>query len=230
MSKEVHKKLIFKNDKKTLRIEVKLINKTKEQRCFSVSAFCYDSLTSCSDRYLISGGQCLDIIPSFVERMTNKKEIKKLLLIYELWQKYHLNDMNADCEHAINEKAIKKIKIYSYTFKGYFNKFESACKILLKNKYLRENIKLNNQIQEILKNYRWGFETEHKLNHFPKYIKKFYEIKEIKTESTGWLRYDEKLMPSGILCKPCPICGYKYGATWNYRPIPPKDIRKILAL
>lgn len=27
--------------------------------------------------------------------------------------------------------------------------------------------------------------------------------------------------------EPCPICGYKYGSAWNYRPIPEMDINRI---
>jgi hypothetical protein len=33
--------------------------------------------------------------------------------------------------------------------------------------------------------------------------------------------------PEGLLCKPCPICGYKYGTAWNNERVP-KDVLKWL--
>lgn len=26
--------------------------------------------------------------------------------------------------------------------------------------------------------------------------------------------------PKGLLCEPCPVCGYKYGSAWLYEPVP----------
>lgn len=40
---------------------------------------------------IIQGGQCLDDLIKFRELKNNKQ----LLLIHDLWKKYHLNDMNA---------------------------------------------------------------------------------------------------------------------------------------
>jgi hypothetical protein len=34
----------------------------------------------------------------------------------------------------------------------------------------------------------------------------------------GWVRPDEH--PDGLLTKPCPVCGYRYGTEWKTQPIP----------
>jgi hypothetical protein len=34
----------------------------------------------------------------------------------------------------------------------------------------------------------------------------------------GLTMYDEH--PEGLLCKPCPVCGYKYGTAWNKEAVP----------
>jgi hypothetical protein len=47
-------------------------------------------------------------------------------------------------------------------------------------------------------------------------------------KAVGWLRPDEH--PAGILCKPCPVCGYKYGTAWLYREIPPIDLEIIKSI
>jgi hypothetical protein len=31
-------------------------------------------------------------------------------------------------------------------------------------------------------------------------------------------RYEEH--HEGLLCKPCPVCGYKYGSEWRKRSVP----------
>lgn len=50
-----------------------------------------------------------------------------------------------------------------------------------------------------------------------------------RTQLAGWVR--ESVHPDGLLCKPCPVCGYKYGTQWMYMPIPLADearIRKLI--
>lgn len=46
-----------------------------------------------------------------------------------------------------------------------------------------------------------------------------------KTKSRGWLYEVEH--ESGLLCKPCPVCGYKCGSEWKYMPIPADIIEEI---
>ena len=47
-----------------------------------------------------------------------------------------------------------------------------------------------------------------------------------ETKSLGWLRPDEH--PEGILTKPCPVCGYKYGTAWLKEEVP-EDVIKWLS-
>ena len=178
---------------------------------------------------MISCGQNLDIIPEFIKTVKDKRNIKKLQTIYEIWKQYHLNDMHADCEHAINEKELKNITIYEYSFKGDFFKFKNKVNLIQKNKILSENIKINNKLKQIL-TYGYSFESEFKPSHFPKVIKKFYKLSDLKTKNTNGISYNTQLTPSGILCKPCPICEYKYGTSWNYRPIPSDILQQIKKL
>lgn len=36
--------------------------------------------------------------------------------------------------------------------------------------------------------------------------------------------------PDGILCKPCPVCGYKYGTSWLMEEVPEDVIDWLFAL
>lgn len=48
-----------------------------------------------------------------------------------------------------------------------------------------------------------------------------------KMESVALCWLHQKEHEEGILCKPCPVCGYKYGEAWNYMPIPKEIIEEI---
>jgi hypothetical protein len=39
-----------------------------------------------------------------------------------------------------------------------------------------------------------------------------------RTVKAGWARFDEH--EEGLLGKPCPVCGYKYGTEWKKREVP----------
>ncbi len=41
-----------------------------------------------------------------------------------------------------------------------------------------------------------------------------------KTSPVGFLRED--VHSCGLLCKPCPVCGYEYGSAWKREELPPK--------
>lgn len=41
----------------------------------------------------------------------------------------------------------------------------------------------------------------------------------------AWVRPDEH--PDGLLGKPCPVCGYKYGTAWLTEPLPEEIIAEV---
>lgn len=40
-----------------------------------------------------------------------------------------------------------------------------------------------------------------------------------------WVRESEH--PKGLLCKPCPVCGYEYGSKWLFEEIDETDLHRI---
>lgn len=235
--------LTFKNKaiKKTLKVKLELRlegsytspDKTITiKEVFSAIGRLYDNVPEMyGNRHMICAGQCSDVIPNFVEALEGEDR-DKLNAIYELWKKYHLNDSYADCEHDINSKvAGEKITLYTYSFKGGdFSRLENNLKLIENNSLLSSNIKVPNCLKVIQNEYRWQFTSEFPLSHFPRKIRKLYKLFRTETKTRGWVRYNEKLTPSGVLCKPCPVCGYKYGTAWNYRPIPDNDLERIYKL
>lgn len=48
------------------------------------------------------------------------------------------------------------------------------------------------------------------------------------TEERGFIRFEED--DRGILCKPCPVCGYKYGTQWKKKEAPQDVIDFLMSL
>lgn len=44
----------------------------------------------------------------------------------------------------------------------------------------------------------------------------------------GWIRPDEH--PDGLLTRPCPECGYRYGSAWQFEPVPADVLDWLRAL
>jgi hypothetical protein len=49
-------------------------------------------------------------------------------------------------------------------------------------------------------------------------MSKMLELPGGEKKEAGWVTPDEH--PEGLLEKPCPVCGYKYGSAWNKESIP----------
>jgi len=169
------------------------------------------------------GGQCLDTIAEYVHSPLFKK-------VYRLWKLYHLNDMHAECVHqhelGWHELAKKEVPLYIFT---------------LTSDAIRQRNELKQRAMELLKStgsasiapeerkcLSLEYQIESPVDSLPPNFASFYELKEVKHEKLGWLNPDKH--PDGLLGKPCPVCGYKYGSAWNHFPIPEEDEKFIYEL
>lgn len=172
----------------------------------------------CSD--IICGGQCLDTISEYV-----KDPI--FLQILRLWKMYHLNDMHPECTHqkmlGWTEKAKKKIKIYHWFLDEESRKLKEDAKTEAVEALKNGNTFTPTKEQSFYANLETFCTTS--TPNSPKY----YNINRISFSDKQ--KIDIKLLghtfstehPEGLLGKPCPVCGYKYGTKWLYVPIPTED-------
>lgn len=198
-------------------IEIEYKEKKEGQKVLSICGNIWNRRKSDT----ISGGQNLDEI---LRVLPENETIKK---IHSIWKKWHLNDMYAECEHqekfGWNEKAGEKVKIYTYKMTSETitkqNKIERAVIEKVKN---GEIVQLQGEDLRIY-NLNYSFETYEEIETLE------YKLDKTEEKTLGWLKESEH--PDGILSKECPICGYKYGHSWNYRQIPEeieKEIYKLL--
>lgn len=209
--------LKYPNGTETLIIEISLKPKDNnlEQLVFTASGSLYKGVGRLGERNLISAGQCLGCIPEFAKTMDNKyknKKVKKRLLeIYVLWKKWHLNDMGTWCKH-MNYGNFPKTEIKMHKLVG--NKeYEKLSKIRnLPPKYITVSEQGLANIPRALYDYA-SYDVKHN--------------KHIETKPAGWVTYDPVLSPEGLIGKECPVCGAKYGHSWYYRPIPTNILKRI---
>lgn len=155
----------------------------------------------------------------------NKWRIAALL---NLWDAHHLNDMEPACEHqraqGWGKIASEKVTIYEYkqtieTIRQSRDIEEKAMDALKAG----QTVKLSEEEQKII-SLPYSFKTpEMELSDA---IAAYYKPDGKEEKALGWLNQEEH--PRGILSRPCPVCGYKYGTEWKKRDVP-ADLLETLA-
>ena len=146
-----------------------------------------------------SAGQCVDEIrEGKPAEGWNREMLDKFC---DIWNKWHLNDMRPYCEHqkelGWDTEAREKMLIHHYRLN------RSAAEEKRKGK------------DPFYKNLEYFLET---CGEISDKLRDCYSETDIKEKSRGWVRYDD--FEKGILCKPCPVCGYKYGTKWLKEEVP----------
>lgn len=155
----------------------------------------------------------------------NKWRIAALL---KLWDEHHLNYMEPACEHqrAQGWGKIASEKVTLYEFKQTIETIRQSNAVkdgAMKDLLARRFVKISEEEQKILSlEYRIK-SPEAKL---PDTIAAYYKLDGSEVKALGWL--DQEEHPRGILSKPCPVCGYKYGTEWKKRDLP-EDLLETLA-
>lgn len=206
-------------------VDVEYTDKGDGKKCFTASGMIWNrSRSDC-----LAGGQCLDTIAEYVKTPL-------FCEILRLWKLYHLNDMHPECEHQRAagwlERAGESVKIYTYTTTTEVYTEQREIKNLALSALKRgETVKLNDH-QIFMLTLESTIKTHEA--ELPEKLAKYYKLGDclnrsgVETKTLGWLHPDEH--PAGILGKPCPVCGYKYGTAWKYAPIPEEDEKRIIAI
>lgn len=165
-----------------------------------------------------SCGQCVDTIRGGIPtKMWSREMLDKFC---DIWERWHLNDMRAGCEHQVGEKwdASRQVTLYEYKMTPTLREQHDR----LHKRVERDigegcNVRLNND--------------ERRIYNAPYFVNSGdapagYEKYKEETKPVGSLypmdsdtKWGDK-HPLGILCKPCPVCGYKWGSSWLYEPLP----------
>jgi len=132
-----------------------------------------------------------------------------------VWNRWHLNDMRAGCEHQErNWEKYKELQIPTYTWTTeYYNARNRAADGKMDMGEYQTFRTISQKVYDVaIKNNRNKEIIELLTNA------RMIRIKKVETKTANWVTPEEH--PEGILTKPCEICGYKYGTKWNFEKIP----------
>lgn len=156
------------------------------------------------------------------------RNIKRL---HQVWERWHLNDTRPECEHQRAagwlEKAGQKVKLYHWRMDTHARAVQQAATEAAQESLVagatftltREQAHFAAMAYEIVttENVRpEGYEPRTP-------VWEGHSSVPVEEKALGWLRPDEH--PEGLLCRPCPECGYKYGSEWKREEVPESVLR-----
>lgn len=175
----------------------------------------------------------------------------------DIWDRWHLNDMRAGCEHQRESDSfnhLKKILLHyrSVNWKEYDNlvkKLRSDARAqgffdpdpknqedLYKMRNFSSAATILNLLLEMkleafcktpIDENRWNVFLGSLLINEREFFDKAIETT-TEEKFAGWVSYKEH--PEGILTKPCHVCGYKYGSAWLYEEVPQDVLDFLMSL
>lgn len=183
-----------------------------------------------------SCGQCVDEIRKGEPLEEWSREMLDKLC--QIWDEWHLNDMHPYCEHqkqlGWNKLASKKVTLYHYsitteTFRRKRDAEQAAIKAMRNGESFtpsEEQVMYASMPYSIVSHEELSGENV-----------RYYEPRKslypggggaTEEKMLGWLTQEEH--PDGILSKPCPVCGYKYGHGWKKEEVPEDIIEWLFSL
>lgn len=150
----------------------------------------------------------------------------RLAQFWDIWGKWHLNDMRPGCQHQQTWDIKKKLTLQSLTWGDKYHELRRQAEngIMPADRFADWG-RVVKQV-ESLTSYNSAKHPD-KWNELGKRLLADGLVKLDKTETknAGWVTPEEH--PEGLLCKPCPVCGYEYGSQWLREELP-ADVVKFL--
>jgi hypothetical protein len=171
-------------------------------------------------------GGCGQINPLELDlsKLTNGWTVEKMAKFNTIWKHWHLNDNRAWCEHQRDLwKLDEDHPQIELTELKWSDKFYETMKRAEGGSLNLEEYQKYCEIYPIIDRLVTGIDR-------PKHLD-CWGIEGEQMISAGWIELGKKELknrgcvkdtehPEGILCKPCPVCGYKYGTEWRKEELP----------
>lgn len=135
------------------------------------------------------------------------------------WNRWHLNDLRAGCEHQrANWDTLEKLEVVYYGL--------TTAAMQLRDRALAKAARIGlsgvpegfSDTERALATLDKWFAGIHEAPDADSPLSGCYEVKKRETKTAGWVYQKEH--PKGLLCKPCEVCGYKYGSAWLKEEVP----------
>ena len=148
------------------------------------------------------------------------------------WDAWHLNDMHPECPHQAaagwRDIARKEITFYKYHLDMAIVKEQNALKKANASALINGDTVQLTPEQIALLSRPWSIKTTDPTPPADYVKDSILYDSNTETKTLGWLTPEEH--PDGILSRPCPECGYKYGHAWNTVELPAEVLQFMESL
>ena len=181
-------------------------------------------------------GQCVDEIRRGVP--TKKWTREMLNKLCNAWERWYLNDMRPYCIHqkclGWDKLASKKVTLYHYKLSTEaLQKQKAAEQAALAS--LKEGKTFTPTVEQVkYARLKYSITSPLELSgemadlYVPYKSSYIGDYGSTEERTLGYLKPDDH--PDGLLMKPCPVCGYKYGSAWLKEEVPEKVIDWLFSL
>jgi len=201
----------------------------------------YDTLSICGST-TGEAGQMQDSIREQLRKIKLNIPKESLLRILDIWDVWHLNEMTAACVHqkalGWDSKRIVELTLVQIDYNALRSIQKQALddamrigmsEVRTKNRSDLLRLKATSRAAEVLlaiidfdvSPFTWKSLMPIHVEELSGMLERggLVDALKIKRESktAGWVKPEEH--PEGLLCKPCPECGYKYGSRWLVTPL-----------
>lgn len=152
-----------------------------------------------------------------------------------VWERWHLNDMRAGCEHQRAWPIAQEVEIVTYKLNSEGIKLSTEAKRTISTvaRELAHSItdathRGSTLLSAGIADLAYQIMSAEGLTDLPYWINSapdsdsigsgLYDVDKRETKRLGWLSVDEH--PQGLMSKPCEVCGYKYGTEWRTETVP----------
>lgn len=195
-----------------------------------------------------SCGQCVDALaPSRLRELAPGWDRETVKRLRQTWEDWHLNDMRAGCVHQRAEKwaerGRKSVTLYHWRQMDKSRKARDEAEKAAQGALTRGETFAPTPEQVKAANSPWsratwtpeapeGYEAARSLypgDKGPTESKTLGWLYPLEAANGGTID-EESTHPDGLLCRPCPECGYKYGSAWLREEVPADVLRFLQEL
>lgn len=147
--------------------------------------------------------------------------------LFTIWHRWHLNDMRAHCEHQekLWPNMYKEVELIHFkTTVAYYklSKEAQAGKLDASAYEAFTELAKRMDVYTSIRARKFLDEDAQKLID-----EGYLAVDRTEKKTLNWLYEYEH--PEGVLCKPCPECGYKFGSKWLREEVPEEILQELRA-
>ena len=167
---------------------------------------------------ILAGGQMVDEAAAM---FPNNSKVQRMAAV---WQRWHLNDMRPGCEHQREWDTSKPIIMVRYMLNTDVWQQQNSIKHMLTIHLAATGTASATPEEQRILGYKMSFNQGADIP-LTDDLKSIYHEDKREHKTAGWVYPTEH--PEGLLTKPCPVCGYKYGSKWLREELPADVVAEI---